>query len=207
MKNIKTTIQNQKGFAHLGLIIVIVAVTGAVGMAGYTVYMNENHKEESARLSAEKTAQEEAKKAAELKLKEVEAQQADDKPVEVTTPSEIKPAEQIPTTTKKSTATTPTKTEPKPTYIKFTSVEHSYTDGTLNVIATLPQAYSGKCKLYMTQGEVAYKKPIEVSNTTTCNISINASELPSAGNWEWYMYFWTLDGLVNASSAGYTQEF
>lgn len=204
MKNIKIIKQNQKGFAHLSLVVVIVAVVGAVGMAGYTVVSNQNHKREASRLAAEKIAQEEAKKAAELKLKEVEAQQADDKPVEVATPSEIKPAEQIPTTTKPTTTTT---SKPKASYIKFSSVEHTFESGTLSVTATLPKAYSGKCKLYMTQGETAYKKPIEISNSNTCSISISASELPSAGNWEWYMYFWTVDGLVNASSTGYTQEF
>jgi cytoskeletal protein RodZ len=200
---------NQKGFAHLGLVLLLVMVVGVVGTGGYLVGVRQNAKKATeARQAADKAAEEEAKRLAELKAKEIEDQKAEEeKAAEVQVQEPAKPVATTTTTTKKKAEPTTTTTKPKPVYFSFSNVTPSFDNGVLTVSATWAQPYTGKCKLYLTKdGQSAVKKYHEVSGTS-CSPSVSASDLPAAGDWNWTLYFFSNDGVTSASSSSATQTF
>ena len=189
----------QAGFAHAGLILIVIVVIGAVGAAAYRVGANSRAEKEAAeRLRSSELAADEARKLAETNLEETAAEE-----IKIPEPaSEIAETPKV-TTTKKKTVATEQKKEYS--HFDYTSLTHTFENGVLTVTGMLPEAFTGSCKLYLKMGEQVHKVYQQLNGATSCTASVSASDLPAPGEWTWEL--WVYNETSNVNAKAYTTTF
>jgi hypothetical protein len=206
---------SQSGVAHLSIIVAIVA-TFAVTAVGVNVY----RVQQSNRGIATESVDDNALTAAELKaegdfdlakVREVSDDTPTEQPVDDSKLVESQPVPappKPPTTTTTQKTTEPVATKPKPTVqqvnIRSTFVQVNASSITFS--AELPASYSGTCKTLLKRpdGTDADARWFEQAfSGAACSVSVDRAKLP-AGDWQFYMYFYSKDAATKGSSGSKT---
>lgn len=198
MKTKKPYHRQPHGFALLHVLPAFVLVA-SIAFVGGSVYQAQVKKQDAARQAA---ADAEAKKLAELSVKQEET--AEQKETEVPAPlPEEKTAAPAPT---KTVAPAPDKkkTEPSYTTVSIPTTSAAVQAEQVVLTAKLPASYSGTCKalVKLPDGSNAQWLEAAFGPSDTCSISVPKSKLTAGADWKFYMYFKSADGLTKGESGG-----
>jgi|AntRauTorcE11897_2_1112592.scaffolds.fasta_scaffold33360_3 hypothetical protein len=194
-------IKNQSGFAHVTLVLAVLAVSSIAFVGGmvYNAEQKKNEVNQTARIDGTNQidgliADQKAQSTEDVEKIEVPAEE---KPTEV-----VKPPADEPKTVEKPKTTTTEKQKTEIKQISITSTSFSVTGDNVVLTAQLPDTYQGKCKALVKypDGNNAQWHKATFGPAKNCSITVPKSKLASTDTWQFYMYFYTSDDTVKGSS-------
>lgn len=178
---------DQRGIAHLALIIGAALVIGIIGFAGFRVVNNQSSSQIQ---KSDNTPS--AKVPEKSPLTETEQKTEVTQPVNKSTPAPQAP---------------PPKSTPQTRSISFTKGGGTQNGDVVSVSANLSENQTGTCTYsFSLNGTERVKQTSAISNTNACSKEIPVSSFPKSANYSFTLTYLSSDGLVSASQAAYDIE-